>query len=79
MGQRMARELEEGRPAGFCVTLLVLHCPRCGRMNLCALEGAALRVGRRRVLLKATGLSDWPRLRCRGCEGQDLYLVEDLR
>jgi hypothetical protein len=79
MGQRVPCELEDCRPAGFTVTLLVLHCPRCGRLSCCAVEGAALRVGKRRVLLKPTGVADWPHLRCHTCESADLHLVEDLR
>jgi hypothetical protein len=79
MGKPIPRELEDYLPAGFLVTVLVLHCPRCGRLNCYAVEGAALHVGRRRVLLRATGISDWPVLRCHVCESADLNLVEDLR
>jgi hypothetical protein len=79
MGSRGDGKLEDWRPAGFLITVLVLHCPRCGRLSCCAVEGAALSLGPRRVLLRADGVSDWPVLRCHLCESADLDLVEDLR
>jgi hypothetical protein len=79
MALQKSQEIVDWRPAGLAVTVLVLHCPRCGRLNCCAVEGAALQAGRRRILLGPEGARDWPLLRCHVCESANLDLVQDLR
>ncbi|MBM4025158.1 MAG: hypothetical protein FJ280_07070 [Planctomycetes bacterium] len=64
--------------AGYAVTVLALVCQDCGRINLCAVEGAAVQSGRRRVLLRPPGPVPWPVLVCARCESRRLLLVEDL-
>ncbi|MBM4028648.1 MAG: hypothetical protein FJ280_25115 [Planctomycetes bacterium] len=64
--------------AGYAVTVLALVCQDCGRLNLCAVEGAGVQSGRRRVLLRPEGAAPWPRFRCRRCESGRLLLLEEV-
>jgi hypothetical protein len=79
MARSNSLDEEDWQAVGFPVTVLVVHCPRCGRLSCLALDGALLRSGRRRAFVRATGQAALPELRCRGCESRQLEILEDLR
>jgi len=76
--RRALDPIRDFRPAGLAVTLLVVHCPRCSRLSVHAVDGVCLRRGTQRVLLRRDRLADWPAFRCPHCDSADVAWVEDV-